>query len=319
MKFEDLDAFLDVARLGGFSRAAAHRRVAQSALSRRVARLEHELGIQLFERKARGVQLTENGAVLFGRANTLASQLDEIEKETRELSDVPRGEVRIATPPLSASALAPRAFKDIREQFPEIRLSIREGSSGQIHSWILSGEIDVALLLNPEESVELRIVAMVNAPIFLVVPRQMPPELAAAVETGLTSDGRFRFKMIGSLPLIMPGPLHGVRKQIERMAAEHRVSTNVIIESDGLGIAVVLAKEGLGCTVFSYPGQNDSTLRDQLRLIPFAPPVSWTFALVCKAEPKPSRAVAAVTEVFHRHINLLAAEGYWTEKGRGGA
>lgn len=314
MKLEDIEAFLNVAELGGFSRAAVHTRVAQSALSRRIARLEHQLGVQLFERRARGVQLTENGAVLFQRARGLAHQLDDIEKEVRELSSAPQGEVRIAMPPMTVTILAPLVARDICERFPGIRLSILEGSSGQIHSWILSGDVDVALLYNPEESAELEITSVVKAPLFLVVPSKAPPALKAAIAAGMTPDGRFRFKAIGSIPLIMPSPLHGVRKLVERMAVEHRVSTNVVIEADGLGVAVSLAREGLGCAIFSHAAENERFLKDRLQLVPFSPPLNWTLAVVSKADPKPRRAMVVARQFMQKHLHELISDGLWAER-----
>lgn len=315
MKFEDLEAFLDVAELGGFSRAAAHRRVAQSALSRRVARLEHQLGVQLFERRARGVLLTEHGVVLLERARDLVRQLDVIKRETQELSTQPMGEVRLAIPPMTATVLAPRVVREIRERHPGIKLSVREGTSGQIHSWVLSGEVDVALLYNPEESVEFEIDSVVKAPLFLIAPVKAPHELQDQIDKGMRSDGRFRFKSIGSVPLIMPNPLHGVRKLVERMAAEHRVAINIAIEADGLGVAVALVREGLGCTVFSYAGEDGQSPRQCLRLIPFSPPMSWTLAVICRADPRPRRAAVAVKQVLKHHIDSLLGAGFWVERG----
>ncbi|CAM5490495.1 aminoethylphosphonate catabolism LysR family transcriptional regulator [Aquamicrobium terrae] len=313
MKFEDLEAFLDVAELGGFSRAAAHRRVAQSALSRRVARLEHELGVQLLERRARGVQLTEHGIVLFERGRDLTRQLDVIEREVQELSGFAQGEVRLAIPPMTATVLAAAVIKDIRNQFPGIKLYIREGSSGQIHSWILSGEVDLALLYNPEDSAELDVTPVVKAPVFLVLPRHMPVALRARVEKGMTRDGRFRFKEIGAIPLIMPNPMHGVRKLVERMALEHRVSTDLVIEADGLGVVASLVEEGLGCTIFSYAGLNELVKENRLQLIPFSPPMSWVLAIVQQPSISPRRAVLKTRRILEKHIHALVSDGFWDE------
>ena len=64
MDFRDLEVFITVGKLQSFSRAAAHLRCAQSALSRRVRRLEHLFGTPLLERHGRDVRLTETGLIL---------------------------------------------------------------------------------------------------------------------------------------------------------------------------------------------------------------------------------------------------------------
>ena len=83
MNFTDLETFYEVARRGGFSQAASAMRTAQSAMSRRVARLEHQLGVKLFERHGRGVRLTADGQALMARAEALISELGAIGNDIR--------------------------------------------------------------------------------------------------------------------------------------------------------------------------------------------------------------------------------------------
>lgn len=313
MKFEDLEAFRHVAELGSFSRAAAHRRVAQSALSRRVARLERELGVALFERRAWGAQLTENGLVLMERAKYLADQLVDIEREVQTLASQPQGLVRMAIPPATSAIMAPRIAKDLQANFPAIRLFLREGSSGQIHSWIMSGEVDLALNYNPEENSDLDIQPLTKSQLFLVAPKDAPDQLAQAISDGLNADGRFRFKAIGSLPMIMPTPAHGARKLVDRMAAEHRVPINLTIEADGLGTILSLVADGFGCTIFSRAGLDDLGFGSRLRLIPLTPPMSWTLAMIWKAPLGADRAITATRRIVEHHVQSLISEGFWTE------
>jgi LysR family nitrogen assimilation transcriptional regulator len=311
MNFEDLEAFLSVAELGGFSRAAVHKRVAQSALSRRVLRLEKLMGVKLLERRARGVDLTEHGLVLYEKGQGLLRQLEQIGKEVMDLSEDVRGHVTIAMPPQTAMALAAPIMRNVLTSYPNIRLVLREGSSGQIHDWIMSEKVDLALLYNAEEGSEILVKPLVTASVHLVVPTMLPPELANAINTGLRPDGRFRFKELHRIPLIMPNSMHGVRKLVTRLAAEHRVTPNIAHEVDGLGVICSLVEEGFGCTVFSYAGLSELLMENRIRLIPFHPPMAWTLSLVEPVSHGKGRAVQIVRRVLEEQVDVLIEEGFW--------
>jgi DNA-binding transcriptional LysR family regulator len=91
MNFEDLSAFVVVAKLRSFSKAAVQLRIAQSSLSKRVQRLEHRFGVDLLKRLGRGVALTEAGAILAHRAEHLIEELDAVEREVCAQMSVPTG------------------------------------------------------------------------------------------------------------------------------------------------------------------------------------------------------------------------------------
>jgi LysR family nitrogen assimilation transcriptional regulator len=114
--FEDLHAFVIVARHGSFTQAAAHLCVAQSALSKRVQRLEQRMGSALFERRARGLTLTDAGHAFLAQAERLVDELAGLERNLSSLVRMPAGEVRVALPQrtawcraLSAAPCSPEA------------------------------------------------------------------------------------------------------------------------------------------------------------------------------------------------------------------
>jgi LysR family nitrogen assimilation transcriptional regulator len=311
MNFEDLEAFLCVAEKGGFSRAATHKRVAQSALSRRVLRLEKQIGVQLLERRPRGVDLTEHGVVLYEKGQELLRQLDRIGREVLELSDDVRGQVTIAIPPQTGLALAAPVMRSVLQSHPNIRLVLREGSSSQIHEWVMSKKVDLALVYNAEEGSEALVEPLVTASVYLIVPTMLPPDLAAAINPGLQADGRFRFKNLPGVPLIMPDATHGIHKLTARLAAEHKISLNIAHEVDGLHVICSLVEEGFGCTVFSNAGFNHLLMENRIRLIPFNPPVAWTLSLVEPVSVRAGRAVQIVRRILKEQIDLLIADGFW--------
>ena len=90
MDLRQLRYFIAVAERGGFAAAASTLNIAQSALSRHVKELEHELGGRLLERGARGVSVTESGKVLLARSRWLLGTIDDIKAEVRTENREPR-------------------------------------------------------------------------------------------------------------------------------------------------------------------------------------------------------------------------------------
>lgn len=306
MKFEDLDAFVHVARQQGFSRAATQLRTAQSALSRRVTRLEHQLGVQLLQRHGRGVQLTEHGAALLERATGLVNELASIRSDLLAHAAEPRGEVSIALTPTTAQVLVPRLVVELRQRFPQIRLTVREGFSGFIHDWVAEGRIDLAVLYNPEPGSELDITPLLKEPLYLVAPRVRTdlPELALR-------RGQFPVKQLGLLPLILPSHSHSLRSLLERLSAERRFALNVVNEVDGMRATKGMVEAGLGYTVFSYAGVYEEVNAGTLEIIPLTPRLSWDLALVERKLRTRTPAMAEVRRMILQQIHVLRERGFW--------
>src|SRR6201994_3053368 len=102
MDLRQLRYFVAVAERGGFGAAASALNVAQSALSRHIKQLEHELGGDLLERGARGVAVTESGKVLLARGRWLLGAVDDVKAEVRTENREPSGTVRLRGPPNAA-------------------------------------------------------------------------------------------------------------------------------------------------------------------------------------------------------------------------
>ncbi len=206
MLFEDLNAFVTVAKLRSFSAAAVRLRVAQSSLSKRVQRLEHHFGLILLNRHGRGVNLTEAGATLLARAESLTNELADVERDVRGISTQPAGIIRIALPPATSPLLAPLIFEQCRLDFPLIRPQLLESTSESIPGWISAGEVDIALMYNPEYGADFEIQPMFTEPLFLIAP-------VIDRDTGeeIVYPKQYSISALASLPLILPRWPHSIR------------------------------------------------------------------------------------------------------------
>lgn len=301
MDFRDLEAFVAVARQESFSRAATQLRIAQSALSRRVDRLEHRLGAKLLARHGRGVRLTDAGHVLLERSEALMRELSAVEADVQSLAKEPTGHVRVALPPATSEVLSPLLVLACREKFPRISLHIREGFSGIIHGWVLAGEVDIAVFYSPEMAPELEIVPLVDEPLCVITPIALPVE----------NDLVFPARNLAGLPLILPARPHSLRPVVERYAADNGFQPNIVHEVDGIRTTRAMVAAGLGSTIFSHAEIVGDIEAGRVRAIPLEPRASWRLSMVRRKSSRSSRASEEVKALILDQIAVLVERRFW--------
>lgn len=147
MELLQLEYFLAVARLGNMTTAATSLNVAQSSVSRSIARLEADLGVPLFERNGRGIVLNDYGKTFYSHAETVMREISEGERELKELRDQHIGQVSIST--CSARQINPLMIRYIEEN-PHVLLRQRRlTSANDIKAKLDSGFLDYALAYTP--------------------------------------------------------------------------------------------------------------------------------------------------------------------------
>jgi molybdate transport repressor ModE-like protein len=141
-----LRVLAEVARRGSLSAAAEALDYTPSAVSQQVAALEREVGATLLERGARGVTLTEPGAVLVRHTERLMSGLEAAEAEVQALADVRSGLLRLGWFTTAGATLMPRAIAAFRSRYPDVRLTLFEADPDECEARLRSGELDMALI-----------------------------------------------------------------------------------------------------------------------------------------------------------------------------
>ena len=174
MDLRQLRYFVAVAERGGFAAAASTLNIAQSALSRHVKELEHELGGALLERGARGVSVTESGKVLLARGRWLFGTIDDIKAEVRTENREPSGTVRLGAPSSLADIFYAPLAHLIVKRFPRVRLELSEGLTEGMCDRLLRGELDLAVVTTPQPNDHLDYETLVVEQVFLIGPPRDP-------------------------------------------------------------------------------------------------------------------------------------------------
>lgn len=170
MELLQLHYFQTVARMEHMTKAAKELRIAQPALSKTIARLEEDLGVQLFDRQNRQIKLNSFGKAFLKSVDTALSALEEGKREVSDLAGMERGSIRIATTALPRLSKALGAF---RARYPDVNfriIQIPPDSMMEMVQMLENGEVDLcfaAAALDDDKFLE---IPVLHAEVFLAVP-----------------------------------------------------------------------------------------------------------------------------------------------------
>ena len=288
MDLKQLEYFVNVVDLGGFSRAARVLGIAQPAVSRQIRSLEVELRQNLLMRNGRGAAPTEAGKRLLEHARGILQQVDRARREVDETKDAPVGHVVVGLPPTVARHLTLPIVREFRQRYPGGSLSIVEGLSATIHEWLLVGRVDVGIVYNPLASPVVDVRPLVEEPLCLMSPRSK----ARVTRT-------VKLRELPRYPLIIPRRPHAIRMLVETQLAIAGLRPNVVMEIDAVSAILELVAEGHGNAVLSPPalvGVESATALHARTIV--QPRLLSKLALVTSAQ-RPS------TPVQQRTIELI--------------
>lgn len=142
MNTEEITSFVKVAKLQHMTNAAAELNISQSALSSSIKKLELELGVRLFERRGRHIELNTYGEIFLRYAENMLLSLSQLEQELAEAKSAVENRVSIAMPPLySFAGLQAR----LRENCPDVSVRITHTRIKDLPGALLSGEVDFCI------------------------------------------------------------------------------------------------------------------------------------------------------------------------------
>lgn len=172
MELSDLQIFRAVARCGGITRAAAQLHRVQSNVTTRVKQLEQALGVDLFLRDGRRLQLSPAGTVLLGYADRLLALAQEARAALKEAE--PGGLLRLGAMESTAAARLPAPLSRYHRRYPNVQLELRTGPTLRLVHLVLRGELDAALVSEPLADERIEKAAAFNEELVLVAAADHP-------------------------------------------------------------------------------------------------------------------------------------------------
>lgn len=255
--------YLDaVARLGHFGRAAEQCAVSQPALSMQIAELESKLGIQLIERRPKGVILTEPGREIARRAGKILDDLRGLSDYAAQCGATLAAPIRFGVIPTIAPYVLPALLPVLRDRYPALELLLRETHTQDLTAGLLDGTLDLLLLALPVEHSEIETLAL-HVDRFLLA---LPPDRPVAGRV-LASLEPFRNDRI---LLLEEG--HCLREQALAVCKLREAETIDTFGASSLSTIVQLVANGMGLTLLPEISLALETSRSKVKVARFADP-----------------------------------------------
>jgi DNA-binding transcriptional LysR family regulator len=236
----NLETFVWVARLGGFRLAAEKLNTTQPAISARVAALEQEFGVRLFERKQRRATLTVKGLELLGYAEQMLQLRTDMVRSIGAPASL-RGLLRLGAPETIGHTWLSILVKRIHATYPSVTLEIQIDSTPDLRKALVGGDLDIAFLLGPVSEPRITSTPLCSYPVaWLASPRLDLPARR------LSLSELIRWPIISSRPgaphtVAIKALLANAKIPLARLYTSSSIATIVRMTLDGIGVGVVPA------------------------------------------------------------------------------
>ena len=242
MNLDQLRSFVEVARLGNFTRASEHLHLAQPSLSRQIAALEQDLGAELFLRARGGSSLTTAGESLLPLARRMLADADTVRRELDELAGLRRGRVRLGATPTLCISLVAEVLGAFHAAHPAIELHLSEHGSRRLLDLLAGGELDLAIVTSSEAAPTDRFLLSPLLEEELVV-------ISSAASPPVTTESSIALADVGRLPQIVFSPTYDLRSATDAAFRAQGLTPDVVLEGAEMDAVLRFVERGLGVAI----------------------------------------------------------------------
>jgi DNA-binding transcriptional LysR family regulator len=288
MELRHLRTIDAVARHRSFTKAAEELYLAQSAISQQIRRLESELGVELFRRTSRSVELTAEGRVILGYAQRVLAEVDGMHCELEELTGLLRGQLRIGgvypTGPYDLFGM----LADFRAAHPGVAIQLVEDTQDDVLAALHADELDCAFTALDPDALGNEYAATLLWEEEIVV--------ALPVDHPLCARGHVTFEQLAAEDLIAYRENSALRRRLERTMADRGLEPRNAFICTEMAAVRGLASKGLGIAVI--PRSVAEQPGPPIELRPIGPErLTWPVALVWRAARRHTPAGKAFLKV----------------------
>ncbi|WP_083749132.1 LysR family transcriptional regulator [Pelomonas sp. KK5] len=295
VSLKQLRGFAAVAVEGSFTRAAGQLFLSQSALSALIRTLEAELGLKLFDRTTRRLELTEAARELLPAVQRLLADLDRVASDMRDVALRRRGRVRLGTTPLLAASLIPGLMQSFAAAYPDIELSLLDAGADQLLAALRGGELDLVLATFDAPEPDIEAEPLLRDPMVAVCRRDHP----------LASRSPLRWADLRDQPLLLLREGSGLRALVERCFAPIGGCPKPAMELGQVTTAMAMAAAGMGVAILPAYALRVSAIGGLAELagLPLqAPAAAREVSLAQLAQRSLSPAAQAMREHLREHL-----------------
>ena len=270
MDFDQLETFIEVARLLSFSRAAEKRFRTQPAISSQIRSLEEEVGAMLLDRSGGKVSVTASGKLFLRFAEEILDARKAMMTAVAENERVPRGEIVVGANEGTCLHILPEVFAEFKKQYPDVAVNITRADYAKILESVIDNSVDFGVVSLPVNDNRLTVVLIHRDELVIIAPPKHP--LAKSKSATIAEAASF--------PLIVPKGGH-TRDALEDLFHERRLKPRYTMELDSSELLkrFVAADAGVGfiarsnvledvrANALSAIAISDATVRRDLALV----------------------------------------------------
>jgi DNA-binding transcriptional LysR family regulator len=240
MDLATLNAFIAIAEAGSFSVAAERLHLTQPAVSKRIASLEQQLNVRLFDRLGREVGLTEAGRALLPRAYQILNVLDDTRRALTNLNGEISGRLTLATSHHIGLHRLPPLLRAFTRAYPQVALDIQFLDSEVAYEEVLHGRAELAVItLAPETREPVRATPVWDDPL----------DFVAAPEHPLARSGNIGLAEVAQHPAVFPGGNTFTHHIVQRLFEAQGLTPNIAMSTNYLETIKMMVSIGLAWSV----------------------------------------------------------------------
>jgi DNA-binding transcriptional LysR family regulator len=299
MDFDQLITFMEVAKLGNFSRAGQKVFRSQSAVSAQIRQLEQEYGEKLLDRAGKSVRLTPAGEVLFEYATRMLTLRNESLRAVADQNTTPRGILAIGANEATCLYVLPDVFAEYSRLYPEVQITIYRNFSRKILERVEEGALDVGVVTLPVKSPSLKVQLIYRDRLMLMVSAKSPLARCSSVSVS----------QVAEQPLIIP-KTGFTRQMLDKLLRPYQAQLRVPMELPSVGMIKSFVAAGLGVSFISASFARPEVRSGEVKLIELKDVELWReLGLIFRSDRTLPRSATAFVELIQRRTQPGVAAG----------
>ncbi|MCY0090443.1 MULTISPECIES: LysR family transcriptional regulator [Bacillus amyloliquefaciens group] len=296
MDIRQITYFLEVAKSNSFTKASENLHLSQPALSKMVKSLEEELKVELIDRSARQIALTDAGEIVFEQGQMIMKSIDDLSTNLYDLLHLKKGKVKIGIPPLIGVLFFPKIIKGFKQLYPDVSIKLIEHGGNKVKQEVEDGVLDLGVVIEPVDEEQFDIIPLLNEELMLFVHSAHPLVHKEIVE----------MQDLKNEPFILFSEDFSLHDRIIQECVRAGFRPNIVYESSQWDFISEMIGEELGVSIFpqSIVKKTDQSLVKAISIV--NPSIPWKVAVILKKGKYVSHAVRE----FIRYISFFCKSNY---------
>lgn len=239
MELYQLEYFIKTAEVLHFTKAAELCFVTQSGLSQQIKKLEEELGMPLFVRIGKKVQLTEAGSVFLIHAKKVVENVENGKQAIEDLNEMIGGELRIGVTYIFGLLILP-VINAFAKTYQHLKIVVEYGTTEALEQKLIHNELDLVLVISSHEIGP----SIQKVPLFT-----SHMVMAVSKSHSLATLDKIAFKKIEEIPLVLPGKGSNSREFVEELFAKNKMKPKISIELNSIHALLQMVQDSDWATI----------------------------------------------------------------------